>query len=116
MKESRKIQVLRHIQDAIGRGERPKPPAVGLSEKEFEELALADLLLYSYSKAESELEWTDYTIEGISDAAKGLIVNFGPLPESRAAKRVRVLGIGLWDLVKIPISLLIGYYFGRYFR
>jgi len=42
MKDARKIQVLHQIQAAIGRGERPKPLAVGLSEREFEEMADAD--------------------------------------------------------------------------
>lgn len=114
MKDARKIQVIHQIQAAIGRGERPKPPAVGLTGREFEEMADEELFELRYSVAEPK--WSDYTIEGLTEKALGLIENFGPLPESRAAKRVRVLGIGLWDLVKIPISLLIGYYFGRYFK
>ena len=114
MKESRKIQILRHIQDAIGREERPRPPAVGLSEKEFEELADADLLQLSYSKPESELTWVDYTIDGISDEAKGLIANSVSLPKSRASKIARVLAIGLWDLAKIAVGVLIGWYLKKY--
>jgi hypothetical protein len=99
MKHSRKIQVLSQIQAAIGREQPPTPPSVGLTEKEFQEMENEGLFEVRYSI--SEPEWDDYTIESLSDAAKGLIANAEPLPESRAVKIFRVLGIGLWDLVKI---------------
>jgi hypothetical protein len=116
MKQSRKIQVLVQVQAAIGRGEQPKPPAVGLTEREFEEMADEELFELRYSVSIPEPTWSDYSIVDLTDKARGLIASFGPLPESRAAKRVRVLGIGLWDLVKIPISLYIGYLFGKHFH
>jgi hypothetical protein len=114
MKQSRKTQVLRQLQSAIGRGERPKPRAVGLTEKEFEEMADEDLFELRYSVAEPQ--WFDYTIEALHEKALGMIASSEPLPASRASKICRALGIGLWDLVKIPVSLLIGYYFGKYFH
>jgi hypothetical protein len=113
MKQARKIQVLRQIQAAIGRGERPKPRAVGLTEKEFEEMADEDLFELGYGVAEPK--WFDYAIDGLHESALGLLSSSEPLPASRAAKICRALGIGLWDLVKIPISLYIGYLFGKYF-
>ena len=105
--------MLRRIRDALDHGGRPKPLSVGLTAKEFREMAYKELLELTHS--EDEPKWADYMIGSLSDEALGMIANAEPLPESRAAKTCRVLGIGLWDLVKMPIAFLVGWYLKKYF-
>jgi len=113
MKQSRKIQVLHQIQSANSRGEQPKPRAVGLKEKEFQEMA--DEGLFELRFSGSNPQWFDYEIAGLSETAKGLLSNSEPLPPSLAAKIFRVLASGFWDLLKIAFGAVIGWYLKKYY-
>jgi hypothetical protein len=125
MKESRKLELLRRVQSECS-PERPATPlALGFSEIEFREMVKEQLLIWFFSEDSEENILTTRTIEGLPDKAKGILAEVGPMaanvivhnpPETRAAKTFRVLGIGLWDLVKIPIAWLIGYFMGNHFK
>ena len=113
MTKARKIQVLRRIQDDIDRGEPPKPTAVGLTETEFQKMAAEKLFELRYSTADPK--WRDYIINGLSDSAQGLLANAEPLPQSRTAKIGRAVAKGLWDLLKIALGGVVGWYLKKYY-
>jgi hypothetical protein len=113
MKQSRQIQVLRQIQAAHDLGQRPKPRAVGLNEKEFQEMADEELFELAYSVAEPQ--WFDYTIEKLSENALGLLSNAEPLPELRTARIVRVVGKRLWELLLVALGVVLGWYLKKHY-
>jgi len=125
MTEDRKVQVVRQIRDAHDRGEQPTPRAVGWAKEEFQELANEPLVRW-YSAGETGDILSDLRCDVILDAGLGLLsradarllhdIELRVRPESRGAKLRRVLGIGLWDLVKMPVAWLVGYLMGKLWK
>src|ERR1035437_4212352 len=114
-KKARKIQLLRRIQDAIGRGERATPISIGMTEKELQDMDdEGSFDLYRSSDDVSDL--SIYSFGGISDEAKAMLSEASEVrPASRASKICRALGIGLWDLAKIALGGVIGWYLKKNF-
>ena len=51
-----------------------------------------------------------------ADASDPVRVSVEPPPRSAWSRILRVLGIGLWDLVKMPVAWLVGYLMGKLWK
>lgn len=122
MNPSRTLALLRRVQAALDRGDKPTPLAVGLSETELQEMAEAGLLeLWRVEGAPEDL--TGYRISDLTDQALGILAASPhshrvtvETPHRRPTVRIlRALGIGIWDLAKIGAGCVLGWYLKKYF-
>jgi hypothetical protein len=131
LSHNEKLKALRQIQSALGRSKHPTLRGCGLTEEIALALATEDPLeqvvnLYIVADDGSVLDRC--RVNTISEAGLGILamgdvaelpplkISVVPHPVSFWSKILRATGSGLWDLIKMPISAIVGYYVGKHLR
>ena len=116
MNRERKVAVLRLIRRLTDQQDRPTLRALGLSVEESQVLENEGLVLFVNTAGVSEPLDSRRAYE-LTDSGDGLLASVETSPacpfsvkietheESRMRGIFRVLGIGLWDLVKIALAV-----------
>jgi hypothetical protein len=125
MKESKKIGLLCQLRDLLELARMPTVRDAGLSEEEARELA-NDGLIELVILADDGLFVESHGVERLTAKAFGILSRAGKSgPIVRAAvererkgicKRIsRTFGLGIWDLVKVFLGGVVGWYLKKHF-
>ena len=125
MKESRKIEILFQLRDLLEHTHLASLREAGLTEKEVEELSAEKLVEFSIVADEGD-DLDRYRIAQLTRKAFGILSRAGPdaaplmrtvaqpILSSKWSKLRRGIGKGLWDLVKIGLGGVIGWYLTKH--
>jgi hypothetical protein len=120
------LKALRQIQSALGRSKHPTLRACGLTEAVAASVANERLIeLWIIADEGSDLDRfavREIAAPGLGILAQGDVADLPPLKvsvlkhqESAWINTLRVLGKGLWELVKIGVGVALGWYLAKRF-